>query len=417
LVENLGPASSRYSWQTVAESDPERAIYRLFRLVQQRNRYVQKEPTTNLSLLEAHILTEIDAKPGVKQKELLEMFHVSQASLSLAGSELEKRGLLLRVASEDDKREINYRLTVPGKRVVKESDLVTDRTFTALSKELSQDERKELVNLLRSVADGLGEIKQDQRRNEDSFRLHQRRVTRALGLLKSKVYGSQYSPLEWQVLSEVALHSGSVIAKDLGERLGVKRSTLTIVIARLRKAKLIAYKRLALDNRSKVLHVTQDGEKAIDGIEKFATQKLKLALKTFSLQQKRRWIKVLSVYALGELAESKSQSDEVTFHVALTEEQKSAARSFIVKQAVSENFTQHLPCRIASPEQLTVYGKTQKQELCVALNIDLKDGNSISSGAALNIAYYHDLRKWLSESLHGPRLKKIKTSRFAPLSG
>ena len=406
---------SPFAWQSAVESYPELAMHRLFRLLQQRNRYVHREPTTNLSLLDAHILTELDAFPGITQTELLKILEVSQTSLSLVCAELEQQGLLTRERHAQDKRIVKYALTKQGKKIVDESDIVTDNTFAKFGKLISQKERDELVAFFKTLSDGTGQLPGKLRAGETTFRLQQRRLTRALGLLHSQVFGSAFSVTEWQVLAEIGLYSGAIFAKDIEQRLGIPASTLTFILRRLEKVPYVERQSFETDTRKKVLLITAAGQKALNEIESNAAKRIQKGLQNVSAQKKKQWLKILASYSLGELADTNNIADTITFHIALTPEQKTLIRSYLITQNVTEGTVSFLPATIAGVQQLTVYGQN-KGKVCVALDLESIQGTwEITASASNKPQYVKDLLKWLVESPQGPRHSTTPATKFPPL--
>lgn len=348
MAEISSPESLQ--WHVVAKESPELAMHRLFRIVHQRNNYVVREPSTNLSLGEAHMLTELEVYPDLTQRELGEILGISQTSLSQIGKALKKRGLLKIERQIEDKRNLKYRLTSRGKDIVAESDRVTDNTFALFSKSMTRQQQVDFVEFLKAIADGYTQPAGKLRLGEPAFRLQQRRVTRCFGLLESRAFGSNLSGTEWQVLTEIASHSGAILARDIEGRLLIPAPTLTFVLRRLEAERLIIRKSSDLDARKKNLYCTAKGLKLIQGIEAHAREELTLALGRHSRETINYWVSLLAEYALGHVSDVYLKGQGASFQIAHTSEQKRVARTYLLNKGVSEGHAEFFPDQIAGPE-------------------------------------------------------------------
>jgi len=97
------------------------------------------------------MLVVIEANPGLKQSELAHAAQLDRSSLVPALDKLEARGLVMRVASEADRRVNGLRLTADGSALLKKLKQRVTRHEQRLVRDLSAAEREQLVQLLNRI--------------------------------------------------------------------------------------------------------------------------------------------------------------------------------------------------------------------------------------------------------------------------
>jgi DNA-binding MarR family transcriptional regulator len=109
-----------------------------------------------LSPAQLRVLQVVAEKSSVTPKTLATQMGVSQATVSTLIDKLETRGLVQRVPSEQDRRQINVLATASGHdRLVDAPDALQQRYVRAFA-ELTDWEQAQLVSSLERVADMLG---------------------------------------------------------------------------------------------------------------------------------------------------------------------------------------------------------------------------------------------------------------------
>lgn len=319
-------------------------LHRIFRCLHQRNRFVDKEPSTEVTLLEAHILTELAADPLQNQKSLQALFGVPQSTLSRTFARLEKRKLLKLEQTAEDKRQKRLVLTARGTKVVEETDAITDQSFVEWGKGLKKAEADAIGEFYGALADGFGHPPGNSRPGEPRHRLEQRRLTRAAGLLSDKVWGTSYSGIEWQVICEVATALAPYQSKHLGEKLSLLPATLAVITAKLEAAGLIRRSSVPSDKRVVIIEATERGLRAAEDIENQAAMQLKHALRSIGEKQVEERAAILRKFTgyrdstlLPELPHSR-------LRLIPPKEDKSALREFVIHSLV-----RHDQARFASP--------------------------------------------------------------------
>jgi DNA-binding MarR family transcriptional regulator len=109
-----------------------------------------------LSPAQLRVLQVVAEKSSATPKTLATQMGVSQATVSALVDKLETRGLVQRVPSEQDRRQINVLATALGyDRLVDAPDALQQRYVRAFA-ELADWEQAQLVSSLERVADMLG---------------------------------------------------------------------------------------------------------------------------------------------------------------------------------------------------------------------------------------------------------------------
>ena len=93
------------------------------------------------------ILEAIRAKPGITQKELAEILNIQSASVSELLMKLERKGLVIREKSEEDRRSIRVALSEEGEKMIQQPKNAPVDPFQALSTE-EQDQLRSLLEKL-----------------------------------------------------------------------------------------------------------------------------------------------------------------------------------------------------------------------------------------------------------------------------
>jgi DNA-binding MarR family transcriptional regulator len=94
------------------------------------------------------MLQMIAANPGLTQSRLSEAMHVDRSTIVTAVHQLEARGLVDRVPSQQDKRSHFLCFTARGKQAVRRMEQLVLRHEAEFACVLSADERETLVGLL-----------------------------------------------------------------------------------------------------------------------------------------------------------------------------------------------------------------------------------------------------------------------------
>ena len=320
----------------------------------QRNRYVAREPATDLTLLEAHLLTELDAAPELTQAGLLQLLQVDQSTLSRTIARLEERGLLTAQADSADKRRKRLTLTKEGRTLVVRSDKITDKTFEQLSGALSRREAAAIGQLYQAIADGCGHPAGVPRRGESPYRLHQRRITRSFGLLNDSVFASGYTGIQWQILAELDQAPVPYRTAALAERLSMSGSALWSQLNELERRGLIERLEDSTDRRVILLRATAAGREASRAIEEAGADLLRAALAGSNAATVQRWLQTLARFAEYRDTAECAEIQGCSYAVPATAPELTAARAFLISSLAHHGQGLLAPETLAGQAELTV---------------------------------------------------------------
>lgn len=101
---------------------------------------------------QGHVLSMLNDKAFVTQKELMNRLAVRSGSLSELLAKLEQRGLVIRMRDEQDKRGFVVMITDRGKALVLEHEQHRREKSESLFSTLTAEERKQLHDILVKLA-------------------------------------------------------------------------------------------------------------------------------------------------------------------------------------------------------------------------------------------------------------------------
>ncbi|HEY9008970.1 MarR family winged helix-turn-helix transcriptional regulator [Ohtaekwangia sp.] len=103
------------------------------------------------SLTEARIIYELNSHQGITAREIKEKLRVDEGYMSRIVNQFQKKGILRKKQSKEDKRVYLLELTLKGKRIAREINRQSDAQVENLVKHLSDKERERLVELIVQV--------------------------------------------------------------------------------------------------------------------------------------------------------------------------------------------------------------------------------------------------------------------------
>jgi DNA-binding MarR family transcriptional regulator len=101
--------------------------------------------------VQASVLLVVGNQPGIDQKTLAEIIALDRATTGNVVGRLEARGLLKRVTSPADGRARILFLTRPGDLLNRKLGAVTRKARQLLVQDLTAQEQKELIRLMRKI--------------------------------------------------------------------------------------------------------------------------------------------------------------------------------------------------------------------------------------------------------------------------
>lgn len=352
-------------------------MHRLFKRLQQRNRFVDVEPLSALNLAEAHMLKECVTQPEFTQIDYQRLFYLPQSHISRLIDRLVDRGFITKVSAPQDSRATHIRLTKAGQRVVALSDQSTRASYEELSKFLTRSEKTELVRFFKEIADGFGHPAAKLRPSELEYSLHQRRITRCFRLLGKKVFGSNFNSTQWQLLSCLSDSPTPLAASLIAHKIGITNGAATSVIKDLLKRNLVLAVTNRIDKRALSISITKQGKEAILHVEQNAAEELRHALRKHSAKQIKEWHTLLNKYVVESDQNIAIPSLAASLVVYADNQDRIHARAQIISALVKQGQQNSCPCSIVAADNL-VLGFQRESEILALFDFE-------NSARALNL--------------------------------
>lgn len=105
------------------------------------------------------VLLELERRGELNQRELAECTHVTPATMSGTLKRMEKNGVIVRTADENDARISRVRLTEEGVKQCESARRIFDETCFQMLDGLDEDSLAQLSTLLTRIQDNLGGMK------------------------------------------------------------------------------------------------------------------------------------------------------------------------------------------------------------------------------------------------------------------
>lgn len=96
-------------------------------------------------------ILEIFRNPGITQDKLIDIIHLNPSNITRALCQLEKLGLIERVAKKEDKRTYHLYLTEKAEEIHPEINKIMDECSKALLSNFSKEEAKCLLELTKRI--------------------------------------------------------------------------------------------------------------------------------------------------------------------------------------------------------------------------------------------------------------------------
>ena len=118
----------------------------------------QNASSLGLSVLQMGILNTIYAAPNITLKEITEKLQLPKSTVSSNVDDLFEAKLIERKTGEDDRREINLKLTAAGETLAKQScqNASSYKAMAAALNDFSEEEIQQLLRLHKALLSNLG---------------------------------------------------------------------------------------------------------------------------------------------------------------------------------------------------------------------------------------------------------------------
>ena len=129
----------------------------LLRRAHQISAAVFEKACTEVGLTQAQygVLTVLHSAPDIDQSRLARALAFDKVTVLRVLRGLEERGLITRVVSAENRRQMAVRLTIQGQRLLKKTEQPVRLAYQQLMAPLSQKESQQLIDLLQRLTNEL----------------------------------------------------------------------------------------------------------------------------------------------------------------------------------------------------------------------------------------------------------------------
>ena len=129
----------------------------LLRRAHQISAAVFENACTEVGLTQAQygVLTVLHSAPDIDQSRLARALAFDKVTVLRVLRGLEERGLITRVVSAENRRQMAVRLTIQGQRLLKKTEQPVRLAYQQLMAPLSQKESQQLIDLLQRLTNEL----------------------------------------------------------------------------------------------------------------------------------------------------------------------------------------------------------------------------------------------------------------------
>lgn len=348
-------------------------ILELFRIHQQRIGFVGTVYRSPISLEQIYTLIEISITPDASVGEISAILRLPRNSVSRALAWLEHTGYIKGEVNHLDTRRRIFRLLKKGTDFMTLHESNTRRFVEEHLSYLSPSEIIELQQFQHRICNALNTPKVTLRKTEHPFQEGMRRVTRAFGFIGNSLYGSKHSSTEWHILSAIDCAPAPLTLSELSELLGLLPTTLTQILSRMERTRVLKRRKHAHDGRRKLLRLTDKGRNLLEKINSTGRALLANSFSSSQTSELDRFYYVLAkhlnVLKPEPLRVIRPSREVIRLH---SEEELSPARSFVVFNLVTLGWYEHLGPELLSPQNL-ILALCEGIELLAVVEIATRD--------------------------------------------
>ncbi len=317
-----------------------------------------------IKLSDSHLLGALQSDPNRRARDLSRILNIEKSVLSRMITTLTAKGLIKISISSDDAREKRLGLTTQGEKALEKVRRAGNELFERWAERISSDEERELDAFFGKLADGFGAERDEHRPGDALLRSNMRRVARHIGVLGEAVSGKRIGATQKHVLFvlSAAASDQSVTASALSTELNLDPSTLSRVLAQMRKMKLLESRPGTLDRRSQILSLTPDGRRTVSALEEEARGRIKEALGGTPHGEINRAMDIFQRFFEGASTDDKIQSGKLEVKCLKDDQQRTVARTFLIEQYFRKGLHSKLPSRLFSDDGISI-GAFQDQRL------------------------------------------------------
>lgn len=120
-----------------------------------KKRLTQKINDTDLSLDQCCLLFLLNCDANINQKTLAQLLHISEATLSVRISRLDKSGYIIKEIDKEDKRNSSLEISQKGKDILKTGYLVLNSLMESIFEGISEEEVDTMLVLLNKIKNNI----------------------------------------------------------------------------------------------------------------------------------------------------------------------------------------------------------------------------------------------------------------------
>jgi DNA-binding MarR family transcriptional regulator len=350
----------------------EQQIINLFRTHQRNIGFVGTVYRSKITLEQIYVLIEVSIFNSISIGELSARLFLPRNTISRSIAALEKINFIKSSPNIADQRRRSFIILKKGDEFLKNYELKARDFVEKHLVLLTSSEIQELRVFQHKICDALKCPDVTIRNTEHPFQEGIRRVTRAFRFVGKSVFESGYSSTDWHILASIGNDFKDCTLSSLSEYLDLLPTTLTQILTRLEKNKLIIRKNNDQDRRTKFLVLSKKGEKALYAIENCGKNLIAKAFPKENDPELQRFVYILGKH-LNIIKPEENIVIRNTIEVIQIYEEKDLleARSFVVYNLVALGKHQHLSSVLLDSKNLILALK-EGQQILGTLRIQLK---------------------------------------------
>lgn len=299
------------------------------------NRTIESAYGHALGVAESSLMQECLASP-LAAHTIGKKLCLSPVKITRMVSALESQGFVEKTAHG---REVVISLTNKGEKIFYEAYKTAQETFEEAMKNITSEKRKQFADLMSRFSDGLDIIKPASLPKDPPLMVPIRALTRALGLLGRNIFGSEYSPLEWHILSLIDINEATITIANIAQDLGISHASITTAVNRLMSFNLLEKLDVSKDHRAKPLTLSVEGKATLQEVTAQGIKLIQKAMGDFNQEEERTFAFLWRDYSgQSKNEESVSVAPNITVRLLYPSELHNARKFIIATRVELQNF-------------------------------------------------------------------------------
>lgn len=327
-------------------------LVHLFRILQRLNRFVTEDMESSLSIAESLLLYELDGDSNRSLSELATIMELDKATISRTLKNLSEAKILKISKNPEDGRRIVIEIAAKGRKILEANDRDSNGVLDWYLEYLLPTEKPKIERYFKLLADNVGTPSSLLRANDHPIRVEMRRLAKSLGYLKDNIYGTEFSPAEWQVIATINLAPIRSNPAFLAYILSTPPSFMSRLLSGLVKRGYIRRPRAVGDSRSREIYLTPKGEEAFVGIESAGISFFQKNLSDLGDEELSHFCSIFSHF-IRELEDGKRLVSRDKFtRLMISEIDQAKARGFILREITQKGLEEKIPSELGSRNQV-----------------------------------------------------------------